>query len=81
MTVSENGNRLGIGHPQVRRDAAAAIEHRAIDLARIQRMFGRQQMGEGPKAIAGGQLRHRTFDGHRRLTRRGAPVVAVADRQ
>ena len=63
-TRRHHGNRFRIIHPQVTGDAAAAIAGRAIGLARVQGMLGRQEMGKGPEAIARGQVRNQAFDDH-----------------
>ncbi len=73
------GNRLRIIHPQVTGDAAAAIEGRAIGLARVEGMLGRQEMGKGPEAVAGGQIRNEAVDDHGRAAGSGPPPVAVAN--
>ena len=79
-TGRHHGNRFRIIHPQVAGDAAAAIEGRAIGLARVQGMFGRQEMGKGPEAIARGQIRNQALDDHGRAAGSGPPLIAVANR-
>ena len=60
-------------------DAAAAIAVRAIGLARVQGMLGRQEMGKGLETIARGQIRKQAFDDHGRAAGSGPPLVAVAN--
>ena len=73
-TRRQHGNRFRIIHPQVAGDAVAAIEVRAIDLAGVQGMFGRQEMGKGLEAIARGQVGNQALDDHGRAAGSGPPT-------
>ena len=77
--VDDHGNRFRIIHPQAAGDAAAAIAGRAIGLAGVQCMFGRQEMGKGPETIARGQVRNQALDDHGRAAGGGPPLIAVAN--
>ena len=54
-------------------------QFRAIGLAGVQGMLGRQEMGKGPEAIARGQFRNQALDDHGRAAGGGAPAIAVAN--